>query len=382
MMAKICREHRQPGAFARRQVEPRLRHETEEPERLERHGLAARVGSRDHEQRLLPADAQVHGDDGALGYLPRLRQQERVARSHDVGHAFLADHGLGRLHGLRELGAREGEIEPADIVDERLELGQGQAYRARERGEHAEHLRFLFARGLHQVVVVLDDALGFDEERGPALGAVVDDALEAGFGLRADGQHVAAVPDRDVTLLEDEIGRGSLEVLLEPLDEVAPEVATLLAVLSERGARLVADAAVGIKRAAEEIGQRRDARQACQGLREPGRLCGNGAAVSAEPPGGVEQGKEGDQLAALGDRSGDTGALEEIADVGDGLPGGCARGGERLPALARLHEGGPDGVQVRLRLEAEGPFAPHRRVSVPGQEVPDPAPLSAPACRD
>jgi hypothetical protein len=35
-----------------------------------------------------------------------------------------------------------------------------------------------------------------------------------------------------------------------------------------------------------------------------------------------------------------------------------------------------------LRLEAEGPFATHWGVSAPGQEVPDPAPLSAPACRD
>jgi len=108
----------------------------------------------------------------------------------------------------------------------------------------------------------------------------------------------------------------------------------------------------------------------------------NAATVAAEAPGGVEQRNQGNELDALGDRAGDTRPLEEVADIGDELPGRGTGGGERLAALAGLLEGRPDVVQVCLRFEGEGAFTPHRGVSAPGQEIPDPAPLSAPACRD
>ena len=190
------------------------------------------------------------------------------------------------------------------------------------------------------------------------------------------------MPDRDVAFLEDQLSRRTLKELLEPLDEVAPELAPLVTELSQRGTRLVTHGAVGVQRVTEEIGQRRDARQRRQSLRQARRVGGDPAAVAGEAPRGVEQGKQRDELATLGDRAGKTGTLEEIADIGDGFPRGCAGDGQRLAALACFHQGRSDVAQIGLRLEAEGPFAPHRGVSAPGQEVPDPAPLSAPACRD
>jgi hypothetical protein len=82
-----------------------------------------------------------------------------------------------------------------------------------------------------------------------------------------------------------------------------------------------------------------------------GRLGDDGAAVGGEARGGVEQGKESGDLGAFGHGAGDTGALEELANVGDGFPGRAAGDGHGLTAFACFGEGRLDGAQVSLRLE-------------------------------
>src|SRR3989304_2663712 len=72
------------------------------------HACASRSGLR-AALTIAPGSSPTPGAGWCLWPLPRLRQQERVARAHDGRPAFLADRGLGRLHGLRELGAREDE---------------------------------------------------------------------------------------------------------------------------------------------------------------------------------------------------------------------------------------------------------------------------------
>jgi hypothetical protein len=82
-----------------------------------------------------------------------------------------------------------------------------------------------------------------------------------------------------------------VEVGFEALHEIAPQLAALLAELPQRRAGFVTHGAVGIERAAQEIGERLEARQAREGPREIGRLGDDGAAVGGEARGGVEQGR-------------------------------------------------------------------------------------------
>jgi hypothetical protein len=70
------------------------------------------------------------------------------------------------------------------------------------------------------------------------------------------------VSHRDVALLEDQVRPGAVEVGFEALHEIAPQLAALLAELPQRRAGFVTHGAVGIERAAQEIGERLEARQA------------------------------------------------------------------------------------------------------------------------
>ncbi len=176
--------------------------------------------------------------------------------------------------------------------------------------------------------------------------------------------------------------RGSLEVGLEPLDDLRPQQEGALPDTPKRSARLIADAAVGIERATEEIGQWTERRQPDKRCGELGCLDRDRAAVAPEATPSVEQRRQPGQLAGLGDGSGDTGALEKAAHVGNRFPGRCAGHGQSLTRLPGLAEAGADRVEVCRGLEGCRPLAAHRGTGVTGQEIPDPAPLRPPTGRD
>ena len=341
-----------------------LRHETEKPEGLQGDGLAAGIGPRDHEERRGLADLDVHRNDRPLGRFPLLGEEQGIAGAESPRRVLVAHDGLRRLHPIGQLRPGEDAVESPQVFHEPLELGELLSHGVGQGGEHAEDLCLLLARHLHEVVVGLHDAFGLDEESGSALRPVVDDPLEAGLGLRPDGQDVAAVTDGDVALLEDVLGRRALEIGLESL------------------ARLVTHAAIGIERSAEKIGERAEGGQPGQGPSEIGSLGRDGAPIGAEPGCGLQEGRQAGQLSGLGDRSRDTGMLEETADIGDDIPGRRPGHGERLAGLAGLDESVANDLEVCLGLEGLGPLVPHRGAGVLGQEVPDPAPLRSPPGRD
>ena len=372
----------QPRALAGGHVQAGLRHETEKPEGLEGDGLAAGIGPRDHEERRGLADLDVHRNDRPLGRFPLLGEEQGIAGAESPRRVLVAHDGLRRLHPIGQLRPGEDAVESPQVFHEPLELGELLSHGVGQGGEHAEDLCLLLARHLHQVVVGLHDAFGLDEESGSALRPVVDDPLEAGLGLRSDGQDIAAVTDGDVALLEDVLGRRALEIGLESLDHLGAELAALLPEALERGARLVTHAAIGIERSAEKIGERAEGGQPGQGPSEIGSLGRDGAPIGAEPGRRLQEGRQAGQLSGLGDRSRDAGMLEETADIGDDIPGRRPGHGERLAGLAGLDESVANDLEVCLGLEGLGPLVPHRGAGVLGQEVPDPAPLRSPPGRD
>ncbi len=154
------------------------------PERLERHRLAARVGPGDDEQRA--ARRRARGPSGTTGRLPAscpapARGAAGCARRASDHVALVADRGLDRFHALgeRARARRPGRARRCPST-RASSSGRRRAHRVGQRGQDAEDLGLLLARRLDEVVVGLDHRLRLDEERGPALRAVVDDAAQRG----------------------------------------------------------------------------------------------------------------------------------------------------------------------------------------------------------
>ena len=379
---EALREDGQPRPVARGDVAARLRHEHEQAQGLERHRLAARVGAGDHEHRALGADLDVHGNDwaAALGR-PALREQDRVEGAAQEHVALLGDRRLDGLHALGEGAAREDQVEAADAGHQGVELRQRRPHRVGQRGQDAEDLGLFLARGLDEIVVRLHHRLRLHEEGGPALRAVVHDAAQAALGFRADRQHVAAVADGDVALLERGVGIGPGEVGLEPLDELAPQVPDPLANAAQRGRRLVAHLAVGVERAPEQLGQLGLPREARERLREIGGHRLDGAAVGHEAPRRVQQRDQRGQVRGLGHRARHARALERGPHVRDALPGRHAGLDHRGPGLAGLAERAPDRAGIRERERGGRQLAAHRRPRFAREERQHLRPLEAAAAR-
>ena len=178
-------EHGQARAFVGRHVAADLGHERLDGERLEGDRLAAGVRSGDHEQRPLGAELDVHRDDRAARVFPALREQERVARAPKLDGPAGVDGRRRRAHALGGLGSREDPVELADRAHEGVEIVEARVDRGGQLGQDARRLVLLLASRLHEVVVGLDDVLGLDEERLPALRAVVDDSAHAARATRS-----------------------------------------------------------------------------------------------------------------------------------------------------------------------------------------------------
>src|SRR5881396_1284795 len=129
------------------------------------------------------------------------------------------DLGLDRLHPIRD---------PSPGVDP-------VADRVGQLGQDAGGLVLFLADRLDEVVVGLDDGLGFDEEGLAALRAVVDDAPHATARLRPDGEDVPPVADRDVPVSEEPLGVYLLEGALELGGDPAPPLADLAAKMTDPG---------------------------------------------------------------------------------------------------------------------------------------------------
>src|SRR5206468_1692530 len=124
----------------------------------------------------------------------------------------------------------------ADRAHQAVQIVEARVDGGGQLGQDAGGLVLFLARGLHEIVVGLDDLLGLDEERLAALGAVVDDAAHAGPGLGPHRQHVAAVSKRDVPVGEEPVGVVALEGALELGGELSAPFADLAAVASARRA--------------------------------------------------------------------------------------------------------------------------------------------------
>src|SRR5262249_28595359 len=171
------------------------------------------------------------------------------------------DGGLGRVHALGGLGAREGPVELAYRAHQDVQIVEAGVDRGGQLRQDAGGLVLFLALGLHEIVVGVDHVLGLDEERLAALRAVVDDAAYTATRLGPHRQDVAAVPQRDVAVREQPVGVVTLESALELGGELASPLADLAAKALERGAGVVGHGAARVGGAAQAIGELGEAGQ-------------------------------------------------------------------------------------------------------------------------
>ena len=100
-----------------------------------------------------------------------------MTRADEVEHAVRVEHRPLALEMCGELRLREQQIDRGKRVDHRVEVLTRPLDPPRKLVEDVSHLGALRELGLAQRVVRLEDLERLDEDRGPARGLVVDDAL-------------------------------------------------------------------------------------------------------------------------------------------------------------------------------------------------------------
>ena len=167
--------------------------------------------------------------------------------------AAVADRERARADRGREAVHLDGVARPgAQVIERDAHLprsGQGVAPRAQQVGQlaqHAEHFALLLRLSGAQRVAELDDLGGLDEHGGSGRRLVVDDAAHAAAGGRADGDDVAAAPQR-----HGGVGRAvgrveGAEQRLEPGDEALAYLPHVLARAGQRPRRRIEHGALGV----------------------------------------------------------------------------------------------------------------------------------------
>ena len=178
-------------------VQSRLRHEREKPERFERNGLAAGVRTGDYHRVIAAAERNVHRHDLILGY-------ERVTRADKLDGPF-GPRRDARLRAVHFFGKpRTGKIK-RQFVDIRNIVAE---YRRALRGlggklgKYTLYLMLFLCLKLAYLVVRVNDRHGFDENRSPRCRRVVNKPLYVVFAFCADRHDISAVAYRDDAVLK------------------------------------------------------------------------------------------------------------------------------------------------------------------------------------
>ena len=218
------------GRSLGRRPEPGLVQQRGEPERLQRHRLAARVRAAEHE-RAQPAEVEVdrHG---------RLGIEERMARRCEP-HLVRDLHGRA-LPAARERAERQRQVDPSRRLDRRGHQRRGFADGGRQLAQDPLDLLALGARRLGLAVRELDDVERLDEERLARVGGVVDDPGHAAAGARLDGEHGPPAAEGDEVLLQVLAQVARADELLELVADALTADTELAAELAQLRGRVVA----------------------------------------------------------------------------------------------------------------------------------------------
>ncbi len=271
-------EGRKPGPLGHRQRNPVQRHQGHQPDGLENHGLAARVGPGDHQgaharpQLEVQGNGQVAGiaplqiaeDLAPQGVQPLVEQRVPGAVQHQPAGGARHRHPAFDAAPEQHLGL--DRVELAEHRDRRGEALPGVGEEPRDQMQDPLHLALLAGRRSGELVVELDHRQGLDEGGRPARRHVEQQARQLGPHRGAHRQAVA-VPAQGRRGVGDELAVSSPDALELGHDgdpgarDLAPEPGQLgrgvvidRAVTAEQRRHPV-DEAAGLRQGVRDVGQ-------------------------------------------------------------------------------------------------------------------------------
>ena len=247
-------EDRDHGAGGGRDVQSGLRHEGEQPGRLQRDGLPAGVRAGDDQGAVARSEDDVDGNRFGRSFRRRGRLQPARHRPHQqrmpgrpqleglVGRELrlhAADRGRERRARLHDVEIRRDREGPAQV-------GRAPPEGRRQPQQHAADLVLLVLLQGDDLVVDVDGAERLEEQAGAARRAPVHDARDGRAMLRSDDQHEPPVAIGDHPVLQV---LGGLPVPQERFEIPAQPVALLVEAAANRlqlRAGIVVDVAGGV----------------------------------------------------------------------------------------------------------------------------------------
>jgi hypothetical protein len=230
-----------------RQVQPASRHQRAQPGGLERDGLAAGVGPRDH-QAAAGGDGDVVGDAAPPG-----QQHQRVAGVEQRHPRRKVELGRGGDQVLGQPAGGDDHVERAGRGHRGVEAVGLLGDPPRQPREDPPLLVGDLALGQLLAVVEIDDLLGLDEDRLAAVRGAVDDALDEALAVGAHRQHVALLALRVVVVLEQRRVARVVDQLLHAAVELRGQRDHALAQRAERRAGVIDQLAVGVERLEDRV---------------------------------------------------------------------------------------------------------------------------------
>jgi len=341
------------AAFGHRNGDAALDHESQKPQGLQSHRLAAGVGAGNDEKAPFRGQFQIDGHHvPSICLAAALLDQEGMAGLAEIDAAFRAPDGfpgpelLGKP-GLGLNGVQFGED------------GQGEMHIVQigpqEVGEPAQHrLFFPFFPVVEEVqgVVVLHHGQGLEIEGGLGLGLVVDDAGDGALVVGLDRNDVAAVALGNDGILQDVLIFRGKKTLFDLTVDALPGFGQFPAHLGQAGAGLIQNKIMGADALGNGLGQRAEVPEA---VGERGQARGQIAPqlqVVLELPG------EAQHLQDVGKGLGRQQAAPHGGSVQPGGQQGKIGEGQgplavlQLAQLLKLPEGGRKARQIGARLES------------------------------
>ena len=232
--AKSDLEHRHARSVGGGNPQSRLRHQRQQPRRLERDGLAAGVRPGNQQHR------------GRRSHLDRDRNracEQRMPRSEELERPVGRERRLDPVDRLGKPRARLHDVELAGGFDGPLHVGAAAAERIGQRKQDAQDLFVLLFLERDDVVVDFDRAERLEKQAGAARRRAVDDAGNRAAMLGFDDEHIAAVPLGDDLILQMLRRVLAAQVRLERAPQPRPLLAQPLADDLQLRARVIDDVA-------------------------------------------------------------------------------------------------------------------------------------------
>ena len=356
LVANVCkylRENVDLRALVGGKVQSRLRHQREQADGLECHGLASGVGPRDHQRRKLFPQPHIDGHHAPAGLGSGLTQQW-VAGAAQPQHTVCAHPGECAPHRLSQKRLGHGKIHLTQVLVSEADLpGLGGHLRDQLAEQPDDFLAFGDAQ-LADRIAEGHNRQRLHEGRSTAAGLIVEHARKLSFELLPNRDHVTVTAGGDERVLQH-AGVGTADEVVEFLPDAGVRRALLAADPRQIRTRGIRNASVVGHRAPDSAFQCFECPHPARDVRQQRCALPVGKHKAFTLADHCQRIAHRQQLGRL-ERSADLRPAQPIADVGGAAERHVAFCTQR-PCFGRLLQRTADGLHIRRRLQPSGALA-------------------------